>query len=208
MTWKFLATVNLTDEWQFTSSCDGEFFRFQYPIALPITVQIAQAQTVKSTELWEVREVIAKPELEIFQIEKPIFFSHRRLALRSIAPFELKTPFVLRIEVWSVPLSRTNSFKPVASTSATATSVAASTTSVLLLAANENRKGVTLWNSSTALLRVEFAAPAPNTSTFANVPYAVEIGAGDYYELPFNYTGTISGIWAAANGNCLVREFV
>lgn len=202
MSWKFLANLNLTDEWQFTSSCDGDFFRFQYPVALPISVQMAQAQTVKSTELWEVREVLAKPELEIFQIEKPIFFSHRRLAIRSIAPFELKTPFAVRIEVWSVPLSRTNSFKPIASTSATATTVVASTTAVPLLAANENRKGATFWNASTAILKIDFAA----TSTGS--VYAVEIGAGDYYELPFNYTGAISGIWGAANGNCLVREFV
>lgn len=202
MTWKFLATVNLTDEWQFTSSCDGEFFRFQYPIALPIAVQMAQAQTVKSTELWEVRDVIAKPELEIFQLEKPIFFTQRRLALRSIAPFELKTPFVLRVEVWSVPLNRATFFKPVASTTANATTVAASTTAVPLLTANENRKGATFWNSSTAILRIDFAATATNTA------FAVEIGAGDYYELPFNYTGVISGIWASATGSCLVREFV
>lgn len=202
MTWKFLANLSLTDEWQFTSTVDGDFFRFQYPLAYPITVQLAQAQTVKQTELWEVREIVAKPELEIFQIEKPVFFSLRRLAMRSVAPFQPKTPLTVRIEVWSVPLSRTNSFKPIASTSATATTVASSTTAVPLLAANENRKGATFWNASTAILKIDFGATSTGTV------YAVEVGAGDYYELPFNYTGTISGIWAAANGNCLVREFV
>ncbi len=30
------------------------------------------------------------------------------------------------------------------------------------------------------------------------------IAAGGYYETPFNYTGALTGIWAAANGNARV----
>jgi hypothetical protein len=31
---------------------------------------------------------------------------------------------------------------------------------------------------------------------------------GAYFEVPANYTGVISGIWAAATGNARVTEYV
>jgi len=37
--------------------------------------------------------------------------------------------------------------------------------------------------------------------------YAAKLDPGGYYEVPFGFTGAISGIWSAANGNALVREF-
>ncbi|MDM9582320.1 hypothetical protein [Nostoc sp. GT001] len=82
----------------------------------------------------------------------------------------------------------------------TPTTVASSATSVTILAANSNRKGATVWNESTAILFIEFGATA-TTSAFT-----AKLFAGGYYEVPFNYTGVISGIWSAVNGNALVRE--
>ena len=90
---------------------------------------------------------------------------------------------------------------PSTSGTATPTSVPASATSVSLLAANTGRKGTTIWNNSTANLYVELGATA-STSAFT-----ARVGAGGYYEVPFTYTGAISGIWDAANGSALVREF-
>ncbi|MEH2224387.1 hypothetical protein [Nostoc sp.] len=82
----------------------------------------------------------------------------------------------------------------------TPTTVASSISSATILAANSNRKGMTLWNDSTATLYLEFGATA-TTSAFV-----AKIYPSGYYELPFHYTGVISGIWSAANGNALVRE--
>ncbi|MEH2367991.1 hypothetical protein [Nostoc sp.] len=82
----------------------------------------------------------------------------------------------------------------------TPTTVASSISSVTILAGNSNRKGATTWNDSTATLYLEFGATA-TTSAFT-----AKLSAGGYYEVPFNYTGVISGIWSAANGNALVRE--
>lgn len=86
------------------------------------------------------------------------------------------------------------------SSTATPSTVAASVTSAILIAANSNRKGVTIWNNSTATLYIDFDSAA-STSDFA-----VKIAGGGYYEMPFDYTGVISGIWDATNGNALVRE--
>ncbi|OCQ96079.1 hypothetical protein BCD64_12040 [Nostoc sp. MBR 210] len=89
--------------------------------------------------------------------------------------------------------------EPTSSTS-TPSSVTASTDSITILASNSNRKGGTIWNNSTARLYIEFGATA-STSAFT-----AKLEADGYYEIPFNYTGAISGIWTAVNGNALVRE--
>ncbi|MCV3213021.1 hypothetical protein OGM63_05680 [Plectonema radiosum NIES-515] len=90
---------------------------------------------------------------------------------------------------------------PSTSGTVAATSVTASTSSVSILAANLARKGTTIWNNSTANLYVELGATA-STSAFT-----ARVGASGYYEVPFTYTGAISGIWDAVNGSALVREF-
>ncbi|MEH2425865.1 MAG: hypothetical protein V7K48_34690 [Nostoc sp.] len=86
------------------------------------------------------------------------------------------------------------------SSTSTPTTVASSTTSETILAANSNRKGATIWNDSTATLYLEFGAIAGTNAFIA------KLNPSGYYEVPFRYTGVISGLWSAANGNALVRE--
>lgn len=80
------------------------------------------------------------------------------------------------------------------------TSVASSATTVTLLAANGLRRGATIWNNSTAVLYVNFGATASATAC------VVKMVADAYYEVPYGYTGAISGIWASANGFARVVE--
>ena len=82
----------------------------------------------------------------------------------------------------------------------TTTSVASSATNVTLLASNANRLGATIFNDSTQNLFVKFGATASSSS------FAVKMTPGTYYEVPFNYTGIIDGIWASANGNARITE--
>jgi hypothetical protein len=80
-------------------------------------------------------------------------------------------------------------------------SVAAAITTNTLLAANANRQGATIWNDSTSILYVRlgtFGASA-TTATVKMVPDA-------YYELPFDYTGAVQGIWVTANGAARITE--
>jgi hypothetical protein len=93
----------------------------------------------------------------------------------------------------------TNSATIVSGTS-TPTTVGASTNSVTILPANANRHGATIYNGSTANLYIEFGAVATSAA------YVAPINAGGYYEVPFGYTGQISGIWSAANGSAFIRE--
>jgi hypothetical protein len=84
---------------------------------------------------------------------------------------------------------------------AATSNVAGTTSSTTLLAANITRKGVVIYNDSTAVLYVKFGTTASNTS------YTYYVAAGAHLELPtINYQGRIDGIWAAANGNARVTE--
>lgn len=72
----------------------------------------------------------------------------------------------------------------------------------ILVAANVNRDGLTIWNDSSGNLLLELgAAPTPST-------YTAKIAPGGYYELPYLYIGQVQGLWDAPGGNgVLVREF-
>lgn len=86
-----------------------------------------------------------------------------------------------------------------ASTS-TLSNVAGSATSVTLLASNTARLGGSIYNDSTAILYVKFGTPASTTS------FNVEMYSNDYFEIPFNYSGIITGIWISATGAARVME--
>lgn len=83
---------------------------------------------------------------------------------------------------------------------ATLSNVAGSASSVTLLSANTGRLGATIVNDSTANLYVKFGTTASTTS------YTVLLGASAYYEVPFQYTGRIDGIWDSATGNARITE--
>lgn len=94
------------------------------------------------------------------------------------------------VDVLSMPTSGT----------ATLSNVSGSASSVTLLSSNISRKGATIWNNSTAILYVKFGSTASATSC------TVKMVADAYYEVPFGYTGIITGIWASATGNARVTE--
>lgn len=75
---------------------------------------------------------------------------------------------------------------------------------VLILAANSNRIGATIYNNSPAPVFIDFA---PIDS--AAILFAVKLAADAYYEVPFGYVGAIYGASSPGNaGNVYVREFI
>ena len=83
---------------------------------------------------------------------------------------------------------------------ATLTNVAASASSVTVLASNAARKGAIVYNDSSATCYLKFGSAATATS------YTVALGGQAYYEAPFGYTGILCGIWAVASGNARITE--
>lgn len=84
---------------------------------------------------------------------------------------------------------------------ATLSSVAGSASSVQLVAAAATRRGLAVFNDSTAVLYLKFGTTASTTS------YTVQVPGGGYYEAPAPcYTGRVDGIWASATGNARITE--
>jgi hypothetical protein len=90
--------------------------------------------------------------------------------------------------------------RPGTTTNTVTSTVAGSASSVTILAANGGRKGATVVNDSTVLLYLKLGTTASATD------YTVKMAADQYYEVPFNYTGRIDGIWASATGNARITE--
>ena len=83
---------------------------------------------------------------------------------------------------------------------ATRTTVASSTSSVTLLAANIQRRQVIIFNNSTRNLFLTFGATSSATAfSIRLVTFGVFIDSE-------GYTGVISGIWSAVNGDAQVTE--
>ena len=91
---------------------------------------------------------------------------------------------------------------PVASSTATKANVAGSASSVTILAANTARLGAAVINDSAAVLYLDVTG-----GTASATSYTVQLAASAYYEVPFRYTGLITGIWASATGSARVTEF-
>lgn len=87
-------------------------------------------------------------------------------------------------------------------TTGTQTSVAASATSVTLLALNAARKSASIFNDADKALFVKFGTTASATS------FKIKIAAGGYWDFPQPiYTGRVDGIWEAApTGSARISE--
>ena len=87
---------------------------------------------------------------------------------------------------------------------ATVTMVPRTNSSVTLLEANPQRRGAIVVNSTGVTMFVKLGAGASQTE------YAKRLDAGtavEQWEIPFSYTGLVSGVWASNGaGNAIVTE--
>lgn len=87
-----------------------------------------------------------------------------------------------------------------AAATAARSDVAASASSVTVLALNAARKGATIYNDSAEAAFLKFGTTASSSD------FTVKVAADGYFEVPFGYTGRIDGIWGSATGNARVTE--
>jgi hypothetical protein len=130
--------------------------------------------------------------------EQPAFFAEQCIGLRVPIGFEL---FTIKVEVNDMPLTNAPEGAPGAD-SVSATTVPSSTTAAQLIAANPNRKMLTIQNVSTATLFIDLDGAVTNTS------YYTRLLGNAYYEFPINYRGAVHGVWSGANGNAEIREYI
>ena len=95
---------------------------------------------------------------------------------------------------------------PAPSTQSTLTAIPGAIAPVVLLAANPNRLGFSIRNTSmTDVLYVKASASGAAVSA---VYHTVAICPGGYYEDPYRYVGIVTGVWSAATGEALVDEYL
>jgi len=82
---------------------------------------------------------------------------------------------------------------PNATTGGTGSTDFTSTSYGTIATASTGRLGCTIFNSGSGNLHVTLGTATTSTSAFS-----VRLSSGDYYEVPFNYTGLIGGIFATA----------
>jgi len=82
---------------------------------------------------------------------------------------------------------------PNATTGGTGSTDFTSTSYGTIATASTGRLGCTIFNSGPGNLHVILGTATASTSVFT-----ARLSSGDYYEVPFNYTGLIGGIFATA----------
>lgn len=93
----------------------------------------------------------------------------------------------------------------VAPRSVTATiKVNSSTSSVRLIETNTNRKGISIYNDSTAALYLSYATPATADNAFMQM----QPGSLLMLDQQLMVSNAIYGIWTAANGAAQITEYV
>jgi hypothetical protein len=86
--------------------------------------------------------------------------------------------------------------------SASQVSNSLSTTQSVLCAANSNRRGLTIFNTSSSTIFIDYS----NTVTTSD--YAFSLVAGAFYEMPMPiYTGALHAILSSGTASIEVREF-
>lgn len=122
--------------------------------------------------------------------------------LRGAAGLSTGSIFPAAVAIVDASGNQLTTFGTSKSGTGTESNVASSASDVTILAANSNRLGASVFNDSTAIL---YLLNANATSSATN--YSTQIQPNGYYEVPFNYTGVLKGIWASANGNARVMEY-
>ena len=84
----------------------------------------------------------------------------------------------------------------------TTTSVASQTSAITILAANTARYGATVYNDDANTLYLLLG-----TGTVSATVYTVQVPSLGYYEVPYGFTGVLTGLWAADGaGSARVTE--
>lgn len=106
------------------------------------------------------------------------------------------------VEAGNLPVQPYNTAADETPDVATITTVTASTSSTVVLAANIQRQSAIFYNASTAICYLAFGSTASPTA------YSVQIAANGNYTLSVPiYTGEISAVWVSANGELVVTTY-
>jgi len=95
------------------------------------------------------------------------------------------------------------------SSNRTITSVSSATSSTAIAAANPDRKGLSISNTDANILYLLIGGGTASATNFSVALSGATATAIPYFELPYGFTGAVSGIWAVdGTGVALVTEYI
>lgn len=200
MAWESIASFDLTANWQYTEPIEGELFRLTYPdqdsIARALICQCELIDGVLS--FYQIQRINAN-QREILEFKKPYCFENRRIAIRQIYG---GYQWQLQLEQF-MPINNAVNVQQISAVNSITTSTDArvsltAATSTLVLAANANRKDVTI-TLETANVSVYIKRGATTGLTDTSGAMLLT-GRGSNYSIgPEDlYTGQISAYCASA----------
>lgn len=80
--------------------------------------------------------------------------------------------------------------------------VPASVSNTILLTAKTNRRAAFVFNDSSSILYLKLATNAAQNS------FTRKVAAQEFVEIPANYSGIVTGVWATADGSALITEIL
>jgi len=78
--------------------------------------------------------------------------------------------------------------------------VQANTSPITIVPENHDRRGVTIFNDSSAILYIKLG------SNITSDDFSLRLPSYAYYESPYGYSGIITGYWASTNGYARMTE--
>lgn len=129
---------------------------------------------------------------------------HASVGVGTTTPFQTVPAVAIVDEFGNQVSTFSSSSSSVSKRTPTTTSVASSISSVLILASNSNRNGISINNLSTSILYLSFTNPA----TISNSFIAMDPGSFILLDQQLMISNAIYGIWASANGTAQVTEYV
>ena len=100
--WVAIATITLSEDWQFTSSVAGVWFRVHHALE-PTDFRrglIAQASLSNPVDLFGIKRLYSKPEYDLLQLIQPDCLSDRAIAIKG-RWLSSDVPWVVNISVWN-----------------------------------------------------------------------------------------------------------
>lgn len=190
-------SISIDSQRKWTEPTDRSWFRFDFAPATDGQLEVNQGDgdltigtpIYSPTDRSPIALYLPTPSLIAAQNKRLALYSRQRLKIRI---------YVLAVEPIGIdPISPSTNL---VSTNSMASIIDSTIDSTILLEANPNRKGATIYNHSNSTLFIDF------DSTASMEDCALVIPPRGYYEVPFNIQTKITGVWSSSSGVAFVRE--
>lgn len=207
--WQRLCTFVLSENWLLTPPVANRQFRIGHDFFNPNKYQpvallaLAAISETGKAELFKPQRIQPLSELEILQFPAPPPGWRYSLAAKQILlPKQSLIPWNLSVDM---PLFNPSNEASVKSNQVTCLPpVPVSTALTTIVSENPGATGVAIRNTSKTATLYTWAGETTDPTKFL-----APLTPGGYYEVPFGYTGKITGVWNKADdsGSAIVHVF-